>query len=190
METTTAGVSRRPLTEEQRSLATSNLALARYLARPWMQLFPDSREDFHTAARLGLLRAARTFDPSRGVTFSKFARHHILGGLADVRRKVMRRKRAQIVPGWVAADTRRSGLRLAFIHGEPPVGHQIEAHDQVERMLRTLPVKHAAACRSLYLEGRTTDQAASDLGYSPTRIAALHKEALTMLRWSFGPQAA
>src|SRR5262249_35385656 len=53
--------------------------LARYLARRFVGA--REREDLEQVARLGLLRAARRFDPALGWQFSTFAAATILGDL-------------------------------------------------------------------------------------------------------------
>ena len=52
------------------------LSLARRYARS-----PDEREDLEQAACLGLVKAARRFDPARGTSFTAFATPTILGEL-------------------------------------------------------------------------------------------------------------
>ena len=54
------------------------------------------RNDIIGAAELGLVEAARNFDPSRGVLFKTFAFYRIRGAVYDAMRKM----------GWLKGDTR------------------------------------------------------------------------------------
>jgi RNA polymerase sigma factor FliA len=73
----------RPATEEE--LVREHLPLVHYAVNELASRVPRhvSRDDLVSAAMFGLAQAARTFDPSRGVTFPRFARSRITGALLD-----------------------------------------------------------------------------------------------------------
>ncbi len=50
----------------------------------------------------------------------------------------------------------------------------------MEDWLRRLPKVHAAACRLIYLDGKTQDEVAALVGVSKSYLSRLHQEAL---RW-------
>ena len=74
------------------------------------------RDDLLSAAMLGLVQAARAFDPDRGIPFTSFARTRIKGAVLDELRSrdwLTRRSRARarIVQGMTADDlSARAGL--------------------------------------------------------------------------------
>lgn len=67
-------------------LVEGHLALAQALARRFGDV-PPGREDLGQAAMVGLVAAARRFDPGRGVAFSTFAVPIILGELRETVRR-------------------------------------------------------------------------------------------------------
>jgi RNA polymerase sigma factor (sigma-70 family) len=178
------------LTETQRALVAQHLAYARQLASSWKALDPTVGDEFESAAMMALVMAARTFDPARGVKFTTYARHRVIGVLRDVRRQTCRRRR---LVGELrnsdsgALDQSRAllGHRRAstmFASDDPEIDKESERLDLVGWLLNGLPDKHASACRLIYFEGQSLVQTASRLKLSLSRINCLHREALTILR--------
>jgi RNA polymerase sigma factor (sigma-70 family) len=181
--------SRSPLTPAQQALAARYLPMARAMAKPLKAAWPVAWDEFESAACLALVEAAEAFEPERNVRFSTFARHRIWGALRDVQRG--------LVPlGWRADCGRAPAMvhltptceRRGTVLGIEPdsdVGCDLEAIDSLERRLKSLPAKHAAACRQIYLHGQTQGEAAEVLGCSQSRLSYLHREALAMLNGSW-----
>jgi RNA polymerase sigma factor (sigma-70 family) len=174
-----------PLTEEQRALAARFLPLARSLAKPMKEIFNEWKDEFESAACLALVEAARSFDPSRNIQFSTFARFRIRGALVDVGRGLN-------LPGWEDNPEEAPGLvtLTPYIeeHGQvliavspPEVGSEFDDIDAVEHLLRKLPKKHAVVCRMQYLYGKTQAEIAAMLGCSQAEITRLHKKSLELL---------
>jgi len=81
-----------------------------------------SADDLWSAGALGLLDAARRFDPARDVRFETFAEHRIRGAMIDELRRMdhlPRRLRAQVEK--VVAARGRLGQRL----GREPAVHEV-----------------------------------------------------------------
>jgi RNA polymerase sigma factor FliA len=76
-------MSARPADVER--LVREHLHLAKFAIHDLAASVPAhvSRDDLHSAALLGLVQAARAFDPDRGVPFDGFARRRIRGALLD-----------------------------------------------------------------------------------------------------------
>jgi RNA polymerase sigma factor (sigma-70 family) len=176
---------RAPLTGDQQGLALRYLPLARSLAKPLKMAWPLEGQEFESAAMLALVEAAGSFDPSRNVKFATFARYRIWGALRDVQRGL-------ITAGWRGdmehAPTVASLTYDAEEHGrilnstpDAPIGEEIEALEFVENCLRKLPPKHAAACREIYVHGKTQGEAAAAVGCSKSRLSYLHKESREIL---------
>lgn len=180
------------LTESQQRLAVTYIPLARALARPFKEQLPLALEEFESAALLALVESARRYDPNRGVRFATFARVRIDGALRDTRRKVLRRDRPFVMGH--DGPRRIVGLppaceeygKLLMMHPDDPIGASLEAIEAVETWLSKLPKAHAAACRLIYLYGKTHAEAGAELGVTPSRITYMHLEALAMLNGSFG----
>jgi RNA polymerase sigma factor (sigma-70 family) len=173
------------MTAAQQELAARYLPLARSLAKPFKRTWPKERDEFESAVCLALVEAAQSYDPSMNVKFATFARHRILGALADTRREL-------IASGWVRDTEGASRVvslkpahemvgRVVNIQPEEPVADRVEQADSVEYWLRQLPRPHAQACRESFLNYPTVARAAEVLGYSRSRVGYLRKEAIRLL---------
>jgi RNA polymerase sigma-B factor len=69
-----------PLPQTSDALVLRHQRLARHLAQRYVRT-PEQREDLEQAAYLGLVKAARRYDPERGVPFISYAMPTILGEL-------------------------------------------------------------------------------------------------------------
>jgi len=135
-----------------------------------MQLGPSEDEELQSAAYMALVEAALTFDPARKVNFATYARHRIRGALRDYQRLVL-------ADGWKGdpahrpvfetfrGDIEEYGRVLGAEQGSP-VGAEMESTEAVEKWLRRLPRAQAAACRLIYLHGKSQDEAAALVGCS------------------------
>jgi len=180
---------RAPLTVVQQDLARRFLPLARSLAKPYKLNWPTARDEFDSAACLALVEAAESYDPERRVKFATFARHRIYGALRDVQRTMLPlgwRCDVAHAPSVISLphDPEEQG-RVLGIHPNDPLGGDFEALEFVESMLRKLPPRHAAACREIYVHGKTQHAAARSLGMSQSRLSYIHCEAMSMLNGSW-----
>jgi RNA polymerase sigma factor (sigma-70 family) len=179
------------LTEAARDLAARYVPLARALARPRMRRFPSARQEFESAALLGLVMAARNFDPARGVRFSTYARSWILGEMGAVSRELglSRRDREAEFARPIAVRPLHPEHRGRVLTAlpEPPVGHRAELAEEAGRCLRWVNGPHARVCRGIYLEGKSRREMGRQLGKSQTRITELHDEAIAMIRRGVTP---
>ena len=125
----------------------------------------------------GLLKAARSFDPSGAATFKTWAHRKIWFEIID---------RIRIDTGW-----RRKGL-VRFVSldafDEPPpelaVEHRLELDllDELERALGCLDERSARVIRARFLEERTHASISAELGVSLSRSCQLEREATEALR--------
>jgi RNA polymerase sigma factor for flagellar operon FliA len=71
--------------EEQEKLVLDTMSLVKYIANSMAYKLPSyvSKNDLISAGMLGLLDAARKFDPSRGFMFKTYAEPKIRGAIAD-----------------------------------------------------------------------------------------------------------
>ena len=76
----------------EQTLVQEALHLPKREARRWRHLRLD-QEDLVADGYLGLVRAARRYDPSHGVPFTAFARHYVRGAITDTVRTSVRRNR-------------------------------------------------------------------------------------------------
>ncbi len=177
--------SRTPLTEDRRELAEQYMPMARAMARQfgggaaW-------QEDMEAEAYAALVDAARTFDPDRGVNFSVHARPRIMGALRDYKRFLFHagyrgsRLESPIFQGLPITDE----IHGCFVGVQPesPPDSEIERRDSVEDILRRLPRSEAMACRALYVEGKSAEETAREIGCSRGHLSRLHHGALERIR--------
>ncbi len=71
--------------------------------------------------------------------------------------------------------------RVIGIEPAQPVGSEIESNEAVENWLKRLPRAHAAACRMIYLQGKSQDETAAIVGCSKSYLSRLHREAIAWL---------
>jgi RNA polymerase sigma factor (sigma-70 family) len=176
---------RGPLTDEQRALTVRYLPMARALARRMVDLLPGEAEEMESTAYLALVEAAQTFDPSINVNFATYARHRVRGALCDLRRLML-------FAGWRGDPARQPVFQrletedeeqgqVIGITPERPVGTDVEAIEVFEDWLSRLPRTHAAACRLIYIEGMSQEEAAEVVGCSKSTLSRLHHDAITRL---------
>ncbi len=159
------------MTENARQLAERYLPMATNLARRAAALGGDPG-DMEDAAQFALVEAARTFDPSRCVSFARFARHRIRGALTDARYGRAGRQ--------IRID-RGHALRLADVPA-PSEPDSVEARDAFDHLVRRLPVLHKAVCRLIYAEGLDRIDVAARMGVSRSYITRVHDAAIDRLR--------
>jgi len=177
--------SRAPLTEDRRELAARYMPMARAMARQfgggaaW-------QEDMEAEAFAALVDAARTFDPGRGVDFSVHARPRIMGALRDYKRFLFHagyrgeRSESPVFRSHLITDETRGSF--LGIEPEAPPETEVERRDSVEDLLRRLPRTEAMACRSIYVEGKSAEETARELGCSRGHLSRLHNGALERIR--------
>ncbi len=178
---------RPPLDDRQRGLATRYLPLARSLARRMTSDHPDWRDEFQSAAFLALVEAAQHFDSTRNVDFATYARHRIWGAVRDTRRQLLRNG----TPGRLSAprtvirmsEAAESHGRVVTAEPDEPIGTELEIRETVETWIDRLPRAHARTLRLIYLDGRTQEQAAEEVGCSKANISRLHHQGLSWLRY-------
>lgn len=201
---------RTPLTAAQQALAGDqrHLDLASRIARRFGKMYPRLADEFRSEANLALCTAARTFIPARKVSFFTHATNRIHGAMLDVlrqsevrgyRRRSDRWRNEGKTPRVRSLDAkilRVSGqsaydgfwtdatIGYAIESEDEPIGWEIEAHEELKRLTRTLPVKHRTVLRLLYGHAETkrmkiTGQA---VGLSESGVSCIHSEAIAMLR--------
>jgi RNA polymerase sigma factor (sigma-70 family) len=173
------------LTPEQQELARKYIPLAYRLTRPMKVLWANMWADIESAALMALCEAAQSFDSTRNVKFATFARIRILGSLTDLQRRfaiIYQVDPLEKIPTIVSftPDLEQCGKFLNTTC-DREIGLDTESVDEVEKWLRKLPAKHAAACREIYVEGRSQIEASRVLGISKSHVSSLHREALEML---------
>jgi RNA polymerase sporulation-specific sigma factor len=176
--------------QEVERIVHENAGLVGSLVSRTLRLFPRlpsgyDREDLQSIGNVGLLRAAQTFDPARGVAFSTYAYRCIEYAIAGELKR--------------ATDRQIDCISLSVLLGEEednPLEDQIAdpnmdaaaaafltyERELLESALTGLPEPQARVIRSIYFEGDTVQQVAQRWGLSTQAIQNLHLRALKALR--------
>ena len=145
-----------PLTDEQRDLASRYFPLAVATASRFCQSSRLFRDSIYSAASLGLVYAARSFDPSRGIEFSVFAKHRIVGEIQSA----------------MSAGVKKQ-LLTNRLHNHTPEVEPIDRHDdfaaidemdQALQMLSDLPPMLFSAIKLVIIDGLTQSEAGKRMG--------------------------
>jgi RNA polymerase sigma factor (sigma-70 family) len=177
---------RSELTAAQQDLAAKYIPLAQTLAKMVKMKWMRCHDELDSAAYMALVEAAQAFEPRRGVKFATFARFRIIGALYDIQRILIAKEYPRHLPNvprpfhFVPGDEERSMLMLTS--PDAPVGTELEAAEEVERWFRSLPPRHARACREIYVHHLSQNEAAEAIGRAKSRVSHMHAEALDMLR--------
>lgn len=176
----------RPLDEGQRELVRRYLPMAQRLARQSGAKMV-AQDELEAEAYAALVEAARSFDAGRGVNFAVYARPRILGAIRDYRRFLFHanwkgEQHASPVFERVQIRDDMAGRVITMMEPDLTRGPGFEVAEEAEAIIRRLPQAEAAACRLLYLEGKTCGETAETLGCSKGYVSRLHSEALERIR--------
>ena len=175
---------RAPLTDHQKELANRHLPLARSLAKQLHARWYVEREEVESVAFVALVEAARCFDPEQGAQFATFARYRIVGAILDFSKKAGRNRHLQssTMRGlWgVEMEVEQYGTPVG-ISPDLPVGAELDAVDSVEFHFRPMSPSQARACRLIYLEGKSQEEAAEIMNCTASYVSKIHREAMKLL---------
>ncbi len=149
-----------------------------------------SREDLEADGQLGLIQAARSYDPSRG-SFRMWAHYRIRGVMLDF----VRRELSTLNIGYGAFPSVGSELPGDYKSQQPilfrwqtPQDHTArravrnETHQLLIRAIRRLPNRDRLVITRTHLWGQTLDQVGQRIGMRGPGACAVRKQAMGRLR--------
>lgn len=146
------------------------------------------RDEAYSAGMFGLVRAARLFDPARGLKFATFAKPHIIGSIRDRLREHSRSDGWNRVKGRVAVigsiehPTGEKDERLSDILADQRPDHEIDSHSLREALRAVLSERDAKLVEWSVLEDRKQRWIAEQLGVTESRVCQILREVLDRLR--------
>lgn len=175
--------------DEQR-IVEEHYGLVRALVGRTLRLYSRlpgglDKEDLEMLGRIGLLIAARTFDPTRGVAFSTYAyqciKNQIVGALDRAKTSQIECTSLQILIGEDEDTQLEDQIPDDGVDAEETVLH----HDDRRRLLaaiRQLDPPFSTIVENVYYHEMPLSEVARHLRMSPHRVQTMHAKALKMLR--------
>lgn len=204
-----SGTSRRPgdlaardrLVEQYQPLVQRIAKSARTYAQSIGSATTDL-DDLVGLAEEGLVRAAESFDPLKGVPFSSYAWTRVMGHIKDALRDddFLTRRERQLVQAWLRGDelderrVRRaarlvsqgpkvvSAEAVAEVPGDSQVEEAVLAKVQVKEALRFLGPMERAVFIYRYLDGMSMSAISALLEVTESWVFQVHGAALRRLR--------
>ena len=143
---------------------------------------PEQLMDLVQEGTVGLIEAAESFQPERGVAFSLFAIHRIRGRILNCMKKEGKQ-------GWVSTDNPgeddMAALEKVLIDTAAPVSDQAEHNYLVAQMMSAvgrLPDKEKVVLSGVYLQEQEPKELADQLNLSLSHIYRLQKQGLRRVR--------
>jgi RNA polymerase sigma factor (sigma-70 family) len=168
-----------------------NAGLVTSLVGRIMRLFPRlpagfDREDLESFGYIGLVQAARAYDPSRGVAFSTYAYHCIENTIRAHLQRASRRDIECVSLDAVVGDD-EDGTPLAEMIPDEAADAERQAIDSAEqevirRTVSALPPTLSGIICDLYFSQHSAAEVARRHGLSTQRVQSLHRKGLTALR--------
>jgi len=156
-------------------LVRQSLHIPRREARRWLHV-PIEQEDLVADGALGLVRAAKRFDPRRGIPFSAFALLYVRGAILETIRS--RTRRNVLADGAFAQvvsidETHDDGeLAREPVDPKPSPAEMVVHYDQL-RLIAGIPAKERYVLLRTQVDGAPAEEVADELGVSVDRVYAL-----------------
>jgi RNA polymerase sporulation-specific sigma factor len=175
--------------DEQR-IVEQHAGLVRALVGKTLRLYPRlpgvlEREDLEVHGKIGLVYAARTYDPSRGVAFSTYAyrciQNQIVGALDRARNNQIECISMDVRIG----EDEDTPLEDQIQDEGPDAEETVLQHDDRLRLLeaiRQLDPPYSVIVEKVYFHEMPLTEVARELRMSAHRVQLLHTKALKMLR--------
>ena len=183
-------------------LAEASRLVERHIALPYVALRGMAsrgndvvtRDDLLQAGMMGLVEAARRYDPAQEAAFSTFAMLRIRGAMLDAIRQSDRtwgrwsgRRRAVVMS--LERERTESGRTLGDVLEDPVTGRLEEqgcARAMVAEALARLPRRWQVVLDLYYRQGWTFREIGEELGVGVARACQLHRKAIEALRKAMG----
>ncbi len=153
-----------------------------------------SEDDLYSAGMLGLLKASRSYDPTRGAEFKTYAYHRVRGAMLDelrtldyLPRSLRDKARQEGVnpPAVVTLPTDEDGSDNleAAAQGTPEI-EKAELLVQLQAGISSLPEKMRMVMHLYYNEGKRMREIGAQLQLTESRVSQIHSAAVARLRRS------
>jgi RNA polymerase sigma factor for flagellar operon FliA len=140
--------------------------------------------DLVQAGNVGLLQAARTYEPGRGAPLAGYAKFRIRGEMLDmVRRNIGRERVVSSLPGDSDGNSDWESRIPASADSSPQTGIMNRQRSEViGEEIDRLPAKYRAVVRLRYSREMTLRQIGQVLSVNESRACQIHQRALSRLK--------
>lgn len=152
-----------------------------------------SEDELFAAGMYGLMRAARSYDASRGAAFKTYAYHRIRGSILDDLRRLdflprsMRdkaRANGTEPPSLVGIPTDEDGHESLAANAISQKAEAEDIHQLLHKAIDELPDKMRTVMSLYYREGIKMRDIGDQLHLTESRVSQIHANAVTRLRRS------
>lgn len=166
------------------ALFLANQALIGAVLRRFPGLPPHEREDAEAQARLGLLHAARRFDPARGFAFSTYASASIRGFILRAGREAARQGRLPCcsLDAPVRQGDDGAGVRADLLPDPRDPYAALRDADSFEARLALLSPRQRRLVRAVFEDEMTLGEAARSEAARDGGVAVTRQRALQQLK--------
>jgi RNA polymerase sigma factor for flagellar operon FliA len=158
-----------------------------------------SEEELFSAGMVGLLKASRSYDASRGAEFKTYAYHRIRGAMLDELRSLdylprsMRekaREQGTTPPAVVGLPTDEDGSDSLEVHSQAEGAiENEELGEALQVAILSLPEKMRVVMHMYYNEGQRMREIGEILHLTESRVSQIHSAAVARLRRDLRPIA-
>ncbi|MDA0666906.1 MAG: sigma-70 family RNA polymerase sigma factor [Planctomycetota bacterium] len=150
-----------------------------------------SEDELYAAGMYGLMRAARSYDPTKGAGFKTYAYHRIRGSILDDLRRLdflprsMRdraRQNGEAAPSLVGIPTDEDGHESLAAEQASAESEGSDMHDVLHREIDALPDKMRIVMSMYYREEMNMREIGEKLNLTESRVSQIHSNAVSRLR--------
>ena len=167
-----------PLTDAQRKLVEENLGLVAFALKKIPVGYFDSREDAYQIGSIGLMKAARSYDPEKRVLFATYAMPCILNELRMALRHINCSCPAGKVCSYDADIPSQEGEAFSLLDvvpsDEPLPETRMIARETLSRIvsaLKAMPDRDAYPLLRMIVQNRTQKEIAAALGITQSAVS-------------------
>ena len=171
--------------EAYQSLLILNDKLNYHVARKYLNSGEDV-EDLAGIARIGMIKAIKSFDPSKGVKFSTYASRCMTNEILMYFRKEKKHKSNISIEQPLSYDGEGNEMKLGDLvdSGDDILGEIVEREEiiRLRQAVEQLGGRDRVIIEEMYFKGKTQKQVSELLGLSQSSISRIEKKLLKKIK--------
>ena len=171
--------------EAYQSLLILNDKLNYHVARKYLNSGEDV-EDLAGIARIGMIKAIKSFDPSKGVKFSTYASRCMTNEILMYFRKEKKHKSNISIEQPLSYDGEGNEMKLGDLvdSGDDILGEIVEREEiiRLRQAVEQLSGRDRVIIEEMYFKGKTQKQVSELLGLSQSHISRIEKKIIEKIK--------